>query len=308
MTNARRWLWGIQAAVALVVVVLVARTVGRNWAEFRSLQFDVHPQAGWLGLSAVAVFLTYAFYIEAWRWLLAGWGQRIPYGAAARVWCLANLGRYIPGKIWSVTGLVVLAQRAGVRGSAAAASTVAFQALVLGTGVAVVAAAAPHATSAFRLAAGFLVAIASLAILVWGRSARWVGRLMNAASPLMPLPLSAVGFGGAMMLLGWLTYGAAFWLFVRGLLPQAELSPVAAAGIFTLSYILGTLALFAPGGIGVRELVLISLLTPALGSGGALAVSVGSRVLLTLTEAAAALISLALGRNSTPERSSVESP
>jgi hypothetical protein len=187
------------------VIVLVARTVGKNWAEFRSLEINLHPRAGLLGLAALAVFLTYIWYIEAWRRLLAGWAQHIGFGAAARAWCLANLGRYLPGKIWSVTGLVVLSQRAGVRGSAAAASAVAFQALVLGTGVAVVAGATPHATSALRLATGLVVALGSLGVLVWGPTARWIGRVMNAEAPLTALPLSAVGLSSAFMLLGWLT-------------------------------------------------------------------------------------------------------
>ena len=307
MNRARWWLSGLQVAVALAVVALVARTVERNWAEFRALEVRLDLEPGWLALAALAVFLAYALYVEAWRRLLAGWGQHLRFDTAARVWTLANLGRYIPGKIWSVTGLVVLAQRAGVRGSAAAASTVAFQALVLGTGAAVVAAATPTATSALRLAGAFLVALASLSVVVWKPAARRLGKLMNAGAPLSPLPASAVGFAGGFMLVGWLAYGLAFWLFARGLVSSGELPLITAAGIFTFSYILGTLALFAPGGIGVRELALISLLTPALGSGGALAVSVGSRVFLTLTEASATLLSVALARNSTPESSSAES-
>jgi hypothetical protein len=301
---ARRWLWGIQAAVAVVVIALVARTLARNWAEFRALRVTLDLDLFWLGLAAAAVLLAYAFYIEAWRRLLAGWAQHIPFRAAARAWSLANLGRYVPGKVWSVAGLVVLSQRAGVRGSAAAASAVAFQALVLGSGVAVVAAAAPATASAVRLVAGFLIAAASLAILVWGPAARRLGRLLNAADPLPPLPLSAVGWGGALMVVGWLCYGVAFWLFVRGLLPDPALSLGAAVGIFTFSYILGTLALFAPGGIGVRELLLVSLLTPPLGTGGAVAVSVGSRVFLTIAEVAAAGISVAAGRQPRVEGSS----
>jgi uncharacterized membrane protein YbhN (UPF0104 family) len=307
VSNTRRWLWAIQAAVAVVVVVLVYRSLQRNWAEFRSLEVHLALRPGWLALSLVAVFVTYAFYIEAWRSLLAGWDQHIAFRPAARAWCLANLGRYVPGKVWSVTGLVVLSQRAGVRGSAAAASAVAFQALVLGTGVAVVAGATPQATSALRLAIGFVVAAGSLTVLVWEPTARWLGRIMSTTNPLSPLPLSAVGAGGVLMLLGWLTYGLSFWLFIRGLLPDPHLSLATASGVFTLSYILGTLALFAPGGIGVRELVLISLLTPFLGSGGAVATSVGSRVLLTVGEAAAALIAVALARTS-PSETPSESP
>src|SRR5438093_10890795 len=88
------------------------------------------------------------------------------------------------------------------------------------------------------------------------------------------------------MLAGWLAYGLAFWLLARGLGLPPTLPLATATGVFALGYILGLLALFAPGGVGVRELVFIGLLTPALGSGGAVALSVGSRVRLTLTEAA----------------------
>jgi hypothetical protein len=106
------------------------------------------------------------------------------------------------------------------------------------------------------------------------------------------------------MLLGWIAYGLSFWLLAHGLLPDVQAPLVTTVGIFVLGYILGTLAVFVPGGLGVRELVLISLLTPVLGSGGAVALSVGSRVLLTITEAGAALGTVALVRNPTPEGSS----
>src|SRR3989454_11301057 len=74
--------------------------------------------------------------IESWRRILAGWGQRIAFGPAARTWSVANLGRYVPGKVWSVAGLVVLAQRAGVAPGPAAASAFVIQAVSLGSGVA----------------------------------------------------------------------------------------------------------------------------------------------------------------------------
>ncbi|HWC73249.1 MAG TPA: lysylphosphatidylglycerol synthase domain-containing protein [Gemmatimonadales bacterium] len=300
----RRWLWAIQAAVAVVVVLLVYRSLAHNWTEFRSLQLHLAVRPAWLALSLVTVFFTYIFYIEAWRRLLAGWNQHIAFRPAARAWCLSNLGRYVPGKVWTVTGLVVLAQRAGVRGSAAAASAVAFQALVLGTGVAIVAAATPHAASGTRLLIGIVVAAGSLVFLVWGPTARWLGRVMSTSNPLNPLPLSAVGAAAGLMLVGWVVYGTSFWLFIQALLPDATISVATACGTFTLSYILGTLALFAPGGIGVREVLLVSLLTPYLGSGGAVATSIGSRVLLTIGEVGAALIAVAVSGKTPAENPS----
>ena len=66
--------------------------------------------------------------------------------------------------------------------------------------------------------------------------------------------------------------------------------------MFAAGYITGLLALFAPGGVGVREAVFIALLAPSVGSGGAIVLGVASRVLLTLTEIAAALLGLLGGR------------
>jgi len=286
----RKWLWwAVQGAVAAVVAVMVWRAIARNWNEFRSLHVALALRPGWIALSVLAVFLAYALQIESWRRILAGWAQRLAYGRAARIWLLVNLGRYVPGKVWSVAGLVVLAQRAGVAPWAAGASAFAIQAVGVGTAVAVVAAATPGAESSLRLAIAGAVAVATIAFLAWERGSRWLAQLAGLVEGFRPLPLAAVAEAAGLTLASWLALGVAFWLLARGLGLPGSLPLTTATGTFALGYILGLLALFAPGGIGVREVVFIGLLTPTLGSGGAVALSVGSRVLLTLTEVAAPL-------------------
>jgi len=275
-------------------VAFVARSIARNWTEFRSLHVALTVTPAWIAASALTVLATYIMQIESWRRILAGWHQRLPFAGAARTWSLANLGRYVPGKVWSVAGLVVLAQRAGVAPGPAAASAFVIQAVTLGSGVAVVAAAAPHSAPPLRLAAAALVAVATIGALVWRPTAAWLGRLVNAAPPLEPLALSAVFASTLLTVVSWWTYGAAFWMLARGLVAGAALPLTGAVAAFTLGYILGLLALFAPGGVGVREVVLIGLLAPFLGAGGAVAVSVASRVLLTVLEAAAAVLTFPL--------------
>ena len=275
-------------------MAFVARSIARNWTEFRSLHVALTVTPAWIAASALTVLATYIMQIESWRRILAGWHQRLPFAAAARTWSLANLGRYVPGKVWSVAGLVVLAQRAGVSPGPAAASAFVIQAVTLGSGVAVVAAAAPHSAPPLRLAAAALVAVATIGALVWRPTAAWLGRLVNAAPPLEPLALSAVFASTLLTVVSWWTYGAAFWMLARGLVAGAALPLTGAVAAFTLGYILGLLALFAPGGVGVREVVLIGLLAPFLGAGGAVAVSVASRVLLTVLEAAAAVLTFPL--------------
>jgi uncharacterized membrane protein YbhN (UPF0104 family) len=287
--SARRWVWAAQITVAVVVAIIVWQSLARNWAAFRALHLSLAVRPLWVAGSALLVLATYAVQIESWRRILAGWGQRISFGAAARAWSLANLGRYIPGKVWSVTGMMVLAQRAGVQAAPAAASAVVNQALIVGAGAAVVAAGAPGAASPLRLGVAALVAVVGVAALVWSPTARWLGRLVNVTAPLEPLRPSAVGVGAALVSISWVMYGVAFWLLARGLIADAALPLTVAAGVFAAGSILGWLALFAPGGVGVRELVFIGLLTPYLGSGGAVALSVASRILLTVTEVSAAL-------------------
>ncbi|MGH2609413.1 MAG: hypothetical protein ACRDHF_10030, partial [Tepidiformaceae bacterium] len=157
----RRWLtWGAQLLAGGVVAVMVWRAITQHWHEFRALQVTLTLMPRWLALSVMVVFLTYAIQIASWRRLLAGWRQLLPYHHAARIWLVVNLGRYIPGKVWSVAGLIVLAQRAGVEAWAAGASAFAMQALGLGTAVAVVAVATPGAESPLRLGAAALAAAA----------------------------------------------------------------------------------------------------------------------------------------------------
>jgi len=295
--RAHRWpWWALQVAVGGVVAWMVWAAIVRNWGEFQSLQVSLSLRPGWIVLSALTVFLSYAISVEAWRRILSGWDQHLAYGRAMKVWLVANLGRYIPGKVWSVAGLMVLAQRAGVAPWAAGASAVAIQAVAIGTAVALVAAATPSAASPLRLGAAALVAVATIAVLAWGWAARRIARIMGSTAAFQPLPVAAVAQSAGLGVLAWVAHGVAFWLLARGLGLPDTLSVVTAAGVFPLGYILGLLALFAPGGLGVREVVLIGLLAPALGNGGAVALSVASRILLTVTEVVAPLVVLLVSR------------
>ena len=292
----RRWRLVAQLLVTAVVLALVARTVASNWYSYRSLEFALVVRPGWLLLSLASLFVVSALQIESWRRILRGWAQSLRFVAGARIWFLANLGRYVPGKVWSVAGMVVLAEQEGVQRWAAAASAVAVQAIGIGTAAALVAAATPHAASPVRLAAAVLVAVATVGLLAWKGALTRLGRMVGATTEWRALPAGAVLAGSGLTLLSWCVYGFAFWALGRGLGLPPALPLTDAAGVFALGYILGLLALFAPGGIGVREGVFYVLLTPYLGSGGALALSVASRLELTVTEAVAGLGALALGR------------
>src|SRR5207302_7968373 len=126
-----------------------------------------------------------------------------------------------------------------------------------GTAVAVVAGATPGAESGLRLGAAAVVAVGTIALLAWDRAAQLGARLIGSTMQVRALPLMAVAESAALGIVSWIAHGTAFWLLARGLGLPGTLPIATALGVFALGYVLGLLALFAPGGVGVREVVLI---------------------------------------------------
>ena len=105
-------------------------------------------------------------------------------------------------------------------------------------------------------------------------------------------PLAASIPGGAVWIsfagctAAWLLYGAAFQWFVRAVIGHADGPWSRYLAAYVFSYLVGYLAIFAPGGVGVREVSLSSTLVAlhlATGAEAAL-ISVTSRLWLTVLE------------------------
>jgi hypothetical protein len=293
--RAAQWLAG------LAIVGFAARSLASNWEALRSQPLDIRIEPGWLVLSALVVWTMYAILILAWRTMLAGWGQRLDGWTAARIWTVSSLGKYVPGKVWAVAGMALMAQRAGIAPWAATGSAVVLQVLAIGTGAAVAgltgrgAIEAAHPGSQLVLVLLVGAALAGVALLLWPPVLR---RLLRLAAPDAEgrgaPPAHGIAVGIVANALAWVGYGFALWLLARGVLPGAGLRPALAVAVFTASYLAGFLALFAPGGLGVREGLFILMLQGPLGIGAATALALASRLLLTLTEFGAAVPFLVL--------------
>lgn len=299
----KTWVRVALGLVGLAIVAFAARSLVRNWEALRSQPLDWRVEPGWLVLSALVVWAMYVVLILAWRGVLTGWGQRLDGWTAGGIWTVSSLGKYLPGKVWAVAGMALLAQRAGVPPWAATGSAVVMQGLAIGTGAAVAGLTGREAIEAAhpgaRAVLSLLVAgsVAGVALLLWPPFLRRLLRLLAPDAEARGAPAAAgIGFGIAANLLAWMGYGLALWLLARGLLPAAGLDPLLAVAVFTASYLAGFLALFAPGGLGVREALFILMLQGPLGIGAATALAVASRVLLTITEFGAAVPFLVFSR------------
>jgi hypothetical protein len=289
------WRW-VQAIGGALVVIFVVRYLAANWAEVQRAPLDLVFRPGWVVASLALVLGTYLILIESWRRMLAGWGPLLPFRDAARVWVVSSMGKYIPGKVWAIAGMALLAQRRGVPPWAATASALLLQVVSIGTGALIVgltgAAALEARLPGSTVALWALIAgsTAGLLLIMAPRVARLLLRRVGSGAPEAAAPSrSAVAFGVLANGLAWVTYGIALWLLARGVLPEAQLGLADAIAGFAASYIAGYLFLLAPGGLGVRESVFVIMLEPRIGLGNALALAAVSRLGMTAADILAAL-------------------
>ena len=300
-TTARRILtgrpvrWGFVAAT----IGLGAWAVAKEWSGVRTALVDIGPLAAIAALGAVLVAMVAAMQI--WRVLLAALGSPLPIKAAARVVFVGQLGKYLPGSVWPVLAQMELGTAHHVpRTRSATASVLTMLVSLLGglltallTLPFVVATNGPTPYLWTFLAAPIILAALHPKIL----NPILTTLLKLAKRPPLEHPLTgraiAIAIGWSMA--SWVLYGLQIWLLatrldVAGGVPAGRVMLLAAGG-FAFAWCVGFLVVFAPAGAGVREVLLVALLGPVLGTGGATAIALVSRVLMTVGDLATAAVS-----------------
>jgi glycosyltransferase 2 family protein len=100
---------------AAVVLFFAARSLIGQWDKVGSRLTHIQFQWTWILAATALVFGAYALLIEGWRRVLDAWDSHLPFSDAARIWFLSNLAKYVPGNIWSLTTMGVMARRRAYR-------------------------------------------------------------------------------------------------------------------------------------------------------------------------------------------------
>ncbi len=293
----RRLATALKVLLAAAIAWFAGRTLLAQWESVRETAADLEPNWVLILASSLIVLVTFGILAEAWRMIVLGWGRPLRYRSAVRIWCISSLGRYVPGKVWQLGTMAVLAQREGVSGVSAASSALIITVVNTLVGFGVVAA---FGLQLLELQALGLAALALLAaaVLFAPRLLPWAstraGRLIGRDVTIPALPHRTLWFAIAVSATAWVAYGIAFYLFARGVLGDTTGGVLAYIAIYTFSYLLGFLALFAPGGIVVREVALVAaLVNVGMPEGSAIVLAVVSRLWLTVLEIAPAVAFLA---------------
>ncbi|HEX3158073.1 MAG TPA: lysylphosphatidylglycerol synthase domain-containing protein [Gemmatimonadaceae bacterium] len=316
MNDGRRKLLRVgRALVVAAVLWFVVRELVRQWRAVAGQPLGLDLHWGYLALASAIVLATYALLIQLWRLVLHFWGARLSLADAIRIWCISNLGRYVPGRVWQIGAMAALARERGVSPVAATGSALLNTAINIATGMAIALITGREYLE--RLLPGgvavatalTVAAIVGLLALPWmlPRVMRMAASRTGATGIVPHVPPGAVWLTAAGNALAWVLYGVAFQLFVAGALGHAAGGPVPYMAVYAGSYVVGYLAIFTPGGLGVREVVMAAGLT-SLGlatAPQALLLGFASRLWLTVLEVVPGLLFLAFatGRRSRPSTS-----
>jgi hypothetical protein len=297
----------LQIVFAAAVLVFAGSALVRQWDDAgRSLR-AIELRWSLIAGSCLLVLAAYGVLIQTWRLTLRVWNATLPPGAAVRIWFVSNLGRYVPGKVWQIGAMGVMTHKEGVSAVAATSSSIMVNLvnivsgclLVFATGAGLLDEAAPAgkvmAVVLVVLAVGGLFSVPTIVTWLGRRAEKISGRPLTFPASLTP---RVVALGMVGTTLAWLLYGIAFQLFAQGVLGEAARGSSADyIAAYTVSYLVGYLTLIAPGGLGVREAMLVIALRVAgvTAEPGGWILAISSRLWLTALEVLPGVILMLAG-------------
>lgn len=298
----------IASAIAVLVALVAASIVLVRTAR-PSLDALATIDIAWtlVFFASIAWYAGFALLTATWARSLSWWRQRLVVGGGLHIFFVSNLARYIPGAVWQLAGLAAMSSARGVSPAAATAGTLIQQLVLLLTGGVIAIVAAPRLlgewTDGFHplaLVATALLGLTAIVVLLPGilrRAQPLLERLLRGRLTLPALSRLELAAYVARTAVAWIVYGIAFWLLARAIFGADGPSPFDAATAYIGASVLGIAAIFAPGGIVIREVAIVGALAPSIGLERATILAIASRVWMIALEIIGALIMLGWARS-----------
>lgn len=273
------WLvWSVKWGLVLLMVWAIRHTLVDAWKQLQthwdSGEFARQFRPGWL-VGALVVYIL-GLAPAAWFWyrVLRAFEQRPRFYEALRAYYIGHLGKYVPGKAWVVVLRSALVRSPRTTAGVAAAAVFVETLTMMAVGAflsAVYLVVALGDERELLWAAVVLLLVAGIPTLppVFKRVAMLVGVLKRDAMfrrQVQRLDFGTLWTGWGAMLLLWFLLGLSLWATLKsvGVTPLGVEQLPRCTATAALATVAGFLVLVLPGGLGVREFVLVALLTPYL--------------------------------------------
>jgi uncharacterized membrane protein YbhN (UPF0104 family) len=231
------------------------------------------------GYLVIALVLCLAYWFlnaGVWSWILESLGYPLPYFTGMRIWLTTESLRWLPGVIWKYCSRINAASGLGVPVAVSSISLpIELGVVVITWGIVAFVGLSLSSLGAHILgvcaAWALPICLAGLAILVglklaWPCLSRqpWLSAALERVGTVLRLHLRLPPLLRAGLVYTVLNvfHGVGFWLMLAGIGYQHSVGPAAAIGANAVGWIIGSLAIIFPGGIGVREASVALILSP----------------------------------------------
>lgn len=295
----RLGLLALKLLVLATVVWGVGRTLLSGWSKLAELTWDV----SWPWVAVAGVLYVFGLLPSAWYWRrsMIALGGRPGWADTLKAYFAGHLAKYVPGKVLVVVLRAGMLPRAAVPLGVGVVGVFLETLTIMTVGAFLVAVLSPvlleldKRTAAVALAVAVAVGLPTVPPVARGI----IRRVMRHSSVGEPAgqgtPPSLEGLNLRLMVEGWLASGL-FWTLLATSL-GATLNAIGVAGVSSIGQLPVLIAAVAlanvagfvsmlPGGLGVRDAVLVGVLAPRFGDAPALLAAVGLRLIWIVTELA----------------------
>jgi len=245
-------------------------------------------------ISSTLLFVL-SYFIQIWAWYLITLRLKIAVSARETLenWFYSQLGKYVPGKVWLLLSRFYFYESKGKSKKAiSVALLVETVTMIVAAGLMFLAALAffkevrPFYTGrhSMWLVLAFLLGFLFLHPRVLQKILNWTLARFKKDPVSLPISYSNILWILFVSLISWVVGGVGFYLFVDSVYPVPPQYILFLTGALAISSTIGLIALFAPGGLGVREGALVYLLSSVMATPVAVIVSILTRIWMTLIE------------------------
>ena len=277
-----RW---VKWSVMVIAVVVGGYEIYSRWHGVSSALHTIGLLAS---VEALLALLVAQFgNLKVWQVLLAGLGSPLSTRVAARILLVGQLGKYIPGSLWPILTQMELGAQAKVPRDRSASTSVLAMLVSLAVGLFVAVVTLPFTEHSNAYLAMFLL----LPVFVVGFHPKVLNPLLNKLFKITKRTTLETPVGGrvilkvlAWQLMAWVFQGLQIWILAERFHAPAGKTALIALGGWAFAWCAGFVAVFAPAGAGIRDVLLFAALKPVIGGPAATAVVLVSRGINTIND------------------------
>lgn len=277
--------------IVVTIFIYLGKMVWENWAQVKGASFNFRL----FTLLASTLIFAFSYFIQIWAWYLITLklGIAIPFSETLESWFYSQLGKYLPGKVWLLLSRFYFYESKG-KSKKAISIALYLEAVAVILAGAIIFLGGLIIFKELRLPysgkeSGWLILLILLACIyihprILQKVLTWI--LIQFKREPVSLPISYTNILWVLFtcLLAWAIGGVGFYLFIDAVFSVSAYQILFLTGALAFSSTLGLIAVFTPSGLGVREGVLVYLLSYIMPGSVAVILSVLTRIWMILIE------------------------